>query len=193
MLATARTLPMADYCCAARTNGFAVKDLPRFREEANSIGIKFDVETAQDGRELVVMLGTEEYGFPSGEDADGNEIDLFKWLPTHLAPGEVAVVYESGHEKLRYLSGFATAVNAEGAIVQCSITDVLEKAVVVLGARLDRLTNPTYSGSSLVWPSLPPPLPVEASSSRTMFGSSWSKPRAKRQRPWRCCTASCRR
>jgi hypothetical protein len=41
-----------------------------------------------------------------------------------LAPGEVCIFQQVGAEKLRYLSGWAVAVNGAGERLQISIDDI---------------------------------------------------------------------
>ncbi len=47
--------------------------------------------------------------------------DLCEALAGHLADGEVAVLFEIGHEKLRYLIG--TAVHASGKRVDINLSE----------------------------------------------------------------------
>lgn len=48
------------------------------------------------------------------EDDEGMPTDFCALVASHLADGEVAVFQCIGREKLRYLTGFAVAINSEG-------------------------------------------------------------------------------
>jgi len=52
------------------------------------------------------------------------DFDFTAELADHLQKEEVAIIMEAGAEKLRYLTGFATAINHEGDILQVSISDI---------------------------------------------------------------------
>jgi hypothetical protein len=64
------------------------------------------------------------YDEQAGEE---EEIDLYAELAGHLADGAVAVLQEVGSEKLRYLVGYAVAVNHRGERLSVSIDDVYER------------------------------------------------------------------
>ena len=73
-------------------------------------------------------------GWTEAELDDGaREIDFLKELSTHLVEGEVAVVMETGAEKLRYLIGYAAAVNHKGETVDVALTDIYRKARETFG------------------------------------------------------------
>jgi hypothetical protein len=52
------------------------------------------------------------------------EIDLAMEIAPHLASGEIFVYVECGAQNLRYLTGWATAVNAAGETLHVSIDDI---------------------------------------------------------------------
>lgn len=54
--------------------------------------------------------------------------DLTDLIGKHLVPGEVAILTSVGHEKLRYVVGYATAVNAYGESHTVSLGDINEYA-----------------------------------------------------------------
>jgi len=55
---------------------------------------------------------------------DGLNTDFYTEFSRHLEKDEVAILMEVGSEKLRYLVGFAMAINHEGDILQVSIRDI---------------------------------------------------------------------
>ena len=62
------------------------------------------------------------------DERQDEERDLIIELSGHLADGWVAILMEAGAEKLRYVSGFAIAVNNRGAIETVHLSDIYEKA-----------------------------------------------------------------
>ena len=62
------------------------------------------------------------------ETGDDDEVDVPGELAAYLKDGEVAVLIEVGSEKLRYLCGYATAVNSTGKTVNMSLEGIYESA-----------------------------------------------------------------
>jgi hypothetical protein len=82
------------------------------------------------------------YGFlldgplPTGRiDSRGEwiETDFLGELSRLLAPREVAVVMEVGSEKMRYLVGYAAAVNARGQRIQIALSDIYRRCQETFG------------------------------------------------------------
>lgn len=57
------------------------------------------------------------------------EIDLAAELAAHLPPQEIAVLIETGSEKLRYLVGEAIAVGPAGEIASVSLDSIYDLAL----------------------------------------------------------------
>jgi len=92
--------------------------------------------------ELVGFLGNNGNGqiFGYAEDDQGNVLefeDALNMLATHLEEGWVAIVQEVGAEKLRYITGFATAINSKGETQDISIGQIYQKAEA-LGRNITR-------------------------------------------------------
>jgi len=111
---------VADWCRSARSNYFRVKDPEAFKERADSVpDLAAEQETEGKDKGNFMLWSADEYGgWPTGryneETEDYEDYDLASELSEHLAEGEVAVLLEIGAEKLRYLSGFAVAVDSRG-------------------------------------------------------------------------------
>lgn len=106
---------MANYCCSARTNYFSVTDEKRYLELLSTL-------TSDEG-EVFAFDGKSEDDTPTHAFGaygviccyhDGNEDDNFKWfiseLQKILPDNEAFILFETGHEKLNYVSGYATIV-----------------------------------------------------------------------------------
>lgn len=122
---------MANYVGCARSNHFRVRDEAAFLGWVETLpGV---VARREDGNPerfaLLVEEGDDGGGWPnwSFDGEEEEEIDLHAELAGHLAEGEVAVLEEVGAEKLRYLVGYAVAVNHRGETLAVSIDDVYER------------------------------------------------------------------
>jgi len=125
---------MANYYASARTNYFAVTDLEAFKAELESKTSSVEVVSKEeDGLTLVALLGSDDdgAGFPfEYEDEDGEyvELDWAEIFKAHLEDGWVAIIMESGAEKLRYIAGYAVAYNSKGETVVINLDQIYEKA-----------------------------------------------------------------
>jgi hypothetical protein len=136
---------MATYTSSARTNYFRVKDVDAFnkwikqfsgletivQERQGTVGILFDdgVPTYRWGTEPIE--GDEiDLTLPSlpTRMADEVEIDFMEELALHLADEEVAVLQEVGAENLRFVNGYAIAVNNKGERRDISLENIYDLA-----------------------------------------------------------------
>lgn len=130
---------MANYYGHARTNYFAVKDGKAFEEELS----RYAVEVIKRDTEEGVTL----YGFMD-DNPDGGGLDWCYWddeldtdmeidwtdiLARHLADGAVAIIMETGHEKYRYLQGWAMAVNSKGETREVNLARDIDTLAKELG------------------------------------------------------------
>lgn len=130
---------MANYYEYARTNYFLVKDQNAFINatyDMNNKGADLEVITqeAPDGVVRHGLLANMESGFPTEleYEEDGVWVDaVLDWQQffiDHLADDEVAVIMGVGFEKLRYLTGWATAYNNKGEMREINIYDIYASA-----------------------------------------------------------------
>ena len=119
---------MGNWYGTARSNYVRVKDAGAFRVWAATLP---GVDVVQKGETfaLLVSLNSHTGGWPTereGEIEPGHarEIDVGQEIVSHLVPGEVFIFCECGAEKLRYLTGWATAVDDTGRMLHISIEDI---------------------------------------------------------------------
>jgi len=97
-----------------------------------------------------VILGADDdgAGWPTmsynEETEEETEIDLPAIVAEHLADGEVAIFMESGAEKLRYIIGYAEAINNKGERRTISIGDIYNIARTELTDRGHDVTVAEY-------------------------------------------------
>jgi len=114
---------MANYYAYARTNYFNVNDDAAFKAALSEIpGIEFEK-----GSQGWVISATDDGGWPCWDENDC-EIDLPALVAEHLAAEEVAVFQEVGHERLRYLTGYAEAINHRGERASVGLEDIYRLA-----------------------------------------------------------------
>jgi len=126
---------MANYYGSGRTNYFKVKDKEKFEYFLFSIG---GLSLIEDGKGRVgFLVKTESGDLPlevyNDETDIVEEVDVLAELATHLEDGEVAVYQTVGAERLRYLVGYAVAINSKGEKVSVSINDIYKLAQEELG------------------------------------------------------------
>lgn len=125
---------MANYYASARSNYFKVKDLEAFKAWVDTIpGIGLWADRP-DGEVGIFVNDCDGAGWPSYRWNDElapepDDFDLAEELSEHLTDDSVAILMEVGNEKLRYLTGFAIAVNSKGEILRVSINDIYELVV----------------------------------------------------------------
>lgn len=111
---------MANYYGSWRSNIFQVKDEEAFQTWA-ALVCETDVRGRKDGVCLLQDQQSDCGGLPSDrinpDTDDFEDINFLEELGEHLADGSVAIVMESGAEKLRYIVGQAYAIiNVDGVV-----------------------------------------------------------------------------
>lgn len=125
---------MANYYAFARSNYFRVKDAATFTEwcqrrrldywtkEFDGIGLRYAISPAE-GEDA------EWPHFEIDESTDeAIEIDIAAELPTYLHPEDIAILIQVGWEKLRYLTGDAVGIRADGKRVYLCLDDIYDRA-----------------------------------------------------------------
>lgn len=132
---------MANYYSKGRTNHFAVKDPEAFQAEVTPLIEEGEViREERDGVDGFILLFSE--GIPSEiwnpEDEEMEEPIQLDWeniIAPHLVDGEVCVIQEIGWERMRYLTGYATAFNNKGERESISLSSIYDQAKE-LGTRI---------------------------------------------------------
>lgn len=122
---------MADWYGISRSNYFAVKNKKKFKDFCK----KWNAEliTKSNNKKLVGFISNDEFGaLPSINLDEPNSVDNFDnfivELSTHLKKDQVAIMMESGSEKVRYVTGSAIAVNHKGKTVSVGLNDIYKLA-----------------------------------------------------------------
>ncbi len=129
---------MANYFAFSRSNYFAVKDREAFSLFCKNLGlvvIEQEPEDKDPNAFTLVGFYNEEGGIPSYDPTTQSDIDFPEELAKHLVDGHVAVVEEIGWEKMRYLVGYAIAVNSKAETREVSLNDIYD-AAKDLGAKV---------------------------------------------------------
>lgn len=116
---------MANWYGVVRTNYFRVKDVAAFE----AAFANYDVEVIEDNEGRVGLIGSSEGYWPDQVVTDEGELtdvdfDITEAVVEHLLDNEVAVFVGAGAEKARYVTGYATAINAAGERLGISIDDI---------------------------------------------------------------------
>lgn len=130
---------MANYYASWRSNYFLVKDEAAFMAWAKRLPVEVVAYLSDVGKQFALLPKDDEDsgGIPDsrevGEglpplstapedvedveaalDEEREEIDFEMELSQHLQEGWVAVLIQTGREKLRYITGYAVAINSKG-------------------------------------------------------------------------------
>ena len=118
---------MANYYASARTNYFLVKDIEAFTNEVEPISVELSTKTVDD-KTFVCLLSDGEGGFPweyyEETSDDYLEVDWDAIFVKHLQDDSVAIIIESGAEKLRFIAGVAIAFNNKGETKRVDLNDI---------------------------------------------------------------------
>lgn len=122
---------MANYYGTGRSNYVRVKDEEAFRRAAERLDC--EVVTDQEGRFAILDDNPDGGGFsfieyPDEPDAEPVEHVVEELLGPLLADGEVMVLMEAGHEKHRYVTGWAMAFNNRQEVRRVDLDDIYELA-----------------------------------------------------------------
>ena len=124
---------MADWYGNARSSYFRVVYKDKFVQWSKSFGDNLKVVKDNEGR--VALLSHAEKGNwpltrydPKTDEEEEEDIDLIGEVAAHLQEGSVAVFTEIGAESLRYLTGWAVAINSKGEKVEVKLNDIYERA-----------------------------------------------------------------
>jgi hypothetical protein len=121
---------MANYYESTRTNYFKVKDATAFQSFIQKFG----------GIDLVVQEKTGHYAllfdsessvpcfYYDEEKDDDVEIDFMHELSRHLCDDSIAVIMGAGAEKLRFINGYAYAINSKGEQVELNLAHIYKLA-----------------------------------------------------------------
>ncbi len=121
---------MANYYGSARSNYFIVKDADVFEKALEHVP---DIEIDKEGDKYCILVtGGDFGGWPSSIWDDEKDIAINIDVPVlvseHLVDGEVAIFMESGAEKLRYVIGYAVAINNKGETVAIGLDSIYDMA-----------------------------------------------------------------
>lgn len=127
---------MANYYEKARTNYFKVKDAAAFQKYLDLFG-NIDL-VVQEKTGQYALLFDEEVGIPCcyyDENGDDVEVDFFGDLASHLTDDSIAVFEAIGSEKMRYLCGYAVAVNSKGERIRVDMDEIYARAREKFGVK----------------------------------------------------------
>lgn len=146
---------MASWNGAARSNYFHVVDMEGLNKSLEPFAI--EIREQPDGKVGLLSQETDSGSWPSfayvsGEgEGDDEEKEIDFDIATQVMPfvkeGQVVVIMECGHEKLRYLTGWAKAFIRQGEEVKetaVSISDIYAKAAAEFGLPMSEITEATY-------------------------------------------------
>lgn len=146
---------MANWNGSARSNYVKIKDIDGLKAAI----APFEVTIEEHGSNPLLgfcFLSTDEYGgWPGtvsiwrGDTADEEVEEEVTFDPVvqicpFMEPDQILVLLEAGAEKLRYITGVATAFSATGDIIQISLEDIYALAAKTFGVEQTGITRAEY-------------------------------------------------
>jgi len=138
---------MANYYATARSNYFAVKDRAAFEAWATEAGLEVlpGDDDGNKGRLMITPAPESELGWPSQrlnrQTGEWDEFDVYGELGGHLLDHEIAILFEVGSEKLRYVSGSAVAVNWQGDVECLDLNEIYNRASSKFGVPVANIST----------------------------------------------------
>ena len=137
---------MANYQGAERTNYVRIRQ-EKLHDVAEYVGM-FNIEMHEkDGTYCFLPSAWNDDGCFSqwGEDEGGNELELdWESVARAMEDGQVLIIMSAGHEKLRYISGWAVAWDWQGNYTSLSINGIYEQAAEKFGVQTDDISRAEY-------------------------------------------------
>jgi hypothetical protein len=133
---------MSNWTGAARSNYVRFTDIEGLRQALRPFDISIeDGWEGMEGMHALFSQDSDTGAWPITtyvEDEDGErevEFDPVALICPFMAPDQVLVMVEAGHEKLRYITGHAIAYNAKGESVGLSLLEIYGRAEEAFGLK----------------------------------------------------------
>ena len=137
---------MANYQGAERTNYVRIRE-EKLHDVAEYVGM-FNIEMhEEDGTYCFLPSAWNDDGcFQSWrEDEGGNELELdWESVARAMEDGQVLIIMSAGHEKLRYIGGWAEAWDWRGNYTSLSLNDIYKHASEEFGVPTDDISCAEY-------------------------------------------------
>ena len=128
---------MANYIAVSRTNYFRVTDEEKYKELFEMLSSEDNIEDfTEKGTDGIIRHGFGTYGDIEYYDEEQDEYDFDEWLSRlqKILPDDEAFILESsGHEKLRYVTGWVVVVTSKTIVSMNCDTWAQKKAKELLG------------------------------------------------------------
>ena len=148
---------MSSWQGVSRTNFVKFSDLDGLKKAIEPFAIKLSQNSSAPEYWMLEGDDPDHGGFPTSawpDDADeAIEFDFAEHVAPYLAPGEVLITMESGHDKLRYLTGHTSAYTFDGHNVRqahLDLNDIYSMAAKEFGVELNTIAPASYESLSPV-------------------------------------------
>lgn len=120
---------MANWCGAFRSNYFKVKSPKKFRLFFDTIKKQYsEIDLWEEEKEFAFggycNIPNSLYGKEGNAAIDSITLEIAKYLKDD----EILILQEAGNEKLRYVTGYAVAINSKGKTTSIEISDIYDIA-----------------------------------------------------------------
>ena len=133
---------MANYCGSGRSNYFKVKNAKKFLKWAE-MWCGITIHPGKTKNEFCILSENESGDFPDEREDKKDSVEFLTEIATHLAEDSVAIFMHCGAEKLRYLCGYAFAINSLGDQRVINLQEIYKMAEV-LSHKPSKITEVSY-------------------------------------------------
>lgn len=145
---------MANWYGIARTNYVKIKDVDALMNFIDGLPLEVERHPVEESFVCFTPADSDTGDFDHNFcDDDGND-EFWDWpqIAEHLVEGQVLVVMTVGHDKARYLTGYASAISWDGRVVSVNIDDIYTKAVDEFGVDAKAIAFCSYQNLPDVMP-----------------------------------------
>ena len=120
-----------NYVLRTRSNYFRVRDAKRFERWCRFFGLEYWTEkhkAPECDDDFYAIAADDGEGWPSSHPETDQEIDFDNELRKHLDHRDIAILFQVGNEGLRFISGHASAIHADGRTVHVGLQTIYDLA-----------------------------------------------------------------
>lgn len=126
---------MANYVLQARSNYFRVRDAKHFERWCAYFGVEYWTERKLPDcdDDFYAIANDHGDGWPSTHPETSDTFDFDSELSKHIDPRDIAILIQVGSENLRFISGHASALHADGRAVHIGLHTIHDLARETFG------------------------------------------------------------
>lgn len=123
-----------NYVMQCRSNYFRVRNTKRFLRWCSFFGLEhWSWIDPANSKPFYAIANDNGDGWPSSHPETNDEVDFAAELRHHLDPRDIAILFQTGAEGLRFITGYAEAIHADGRSVGVGLHSIYDLARQTFG------------------------------------------------------------